>query len=311
MKIVFFGTSNFALPILETLHNHHDISLVVTTLDAHVGRKQELTESPVSALAKDMEILTLKPESLKNNAELVEQLKKVDADLFVVASYGKIIPEEILNIPKYKTINTHPSLLPKYRGPTPIQTALASGEVKTGTSIMLLDKEVDHGPILAQEEVLVDSDENYITLSDKLARASAKLLLSTIPDYASGKLVPKDQDHAAATFTKIITKQDGKVDWNKTSAEIYNQFRAFYPWPGIWTTWNGKIVKLTDVIYTEVYDSRATESYEAGVVLDGGIVACGEKTFLQIRSLQLEGKIEMGTDAFLNGSPQFVGSKLD
>lgn len=305
MKIVFFGTSNVALPVLQTLVNHHEIAAVVTQPDAPVGRKQELSESPVSVLAEELQLKVLKPATLKDNTIVRMELQSIAADMFVVVAYGKIIPEDILSLPPHGTLNVHPSLLPKYRGASPIQNALLNGDTETGTSIMLVDKEMDHGPVLAQQKVSVDPDDNAITLGDKLARVSAKLLLDVIPQYISGSLSPQEQDHASATFTKIITKQDGAIDWNKPASEILNQFRAYYPWPGVWTTWNGKILKITDC----TINSQGA-SGEPGTVLEGGIVVCGNGTSLFLNRVQLEGKNEMDIVSFLNGNGSMVGASL-
>lgn len=306
MNIVFFGTSNVALPILETLSRHHTISAVVTQPDALAGRQQEMQESPVSVLAREMNLQTLKPETVKNNDWLTMELKSLQADLFIVVSYGKILPAEIISMPPLGTLNVHFSLLPKYRGASPIQFAIMNGEEFTGTSIMLLDEQLDHGPIVTAERYAIENDDNFLTLSEKLAHASAKLLDLALPDFSAGRLKPTAQDESEATYTKIISKADGRVDWNKPAEAIYNQFRAFYPWPGIWTEWNGKKIKILDCAPSPVHEAGQV----AGTVLEGGYVACGDSTKLQIRSLQLEGKTQTDIQSFLNGYGQFLGSKL-
>jgi methionyl-tRNA formyltransferase len=314
MKIVFFGTANVALPILEVLKKQHEIVAVVTKPDAEAGRAQDLQESPVSALAKDLKLLTFKPEKVKDNQQFIEDLKKLGADVFVVVAYGKILPSEVINLPQYKTVNVHFSALPKYRGPSPIQAALLNGDEHTGTSIFVLDENVDAGPLLAQEIVGIDPSDNYFTLSDKLAKKSAAMIIPTLEGYVSGKITPLPQDEAKASFTKIITKAEGKIDWQKSASEIYNQFRAFFIWPGIWTIWNGKIVKITDCLPDpdlRMGQSGSTDNYGCGTVLAGGVVACGSNTFLQIKQLQLEGKLEVAIADFLNGYRDFVGSKLE
>lgn len=305
MKIVFFGTSNVALPILESLHKHHEIAAVVTQPDAKVGRSQDLAESPVSVLAREMELKTLKPQEIKANNEFFGQLQSFQAEVFIVVSFGRILPMEIISLPKHGTINVHFSLLPKYRGASPIQAALLNGDAQTGTSVFLLDEKLDHGPILAQDAIVIDPDDNFITLGDKLARLSAKLLLNTLYEYATRKITPQPQDDSQASVTKTITRELGKIDWHKTAQEIYNQFRAFYPWPGIWTTWKGKTLKIIDCRPTGTEPNQP-----AGTVLTGGQVACGQNTVLHISSLQLEGKTQTGTPDFLNGYKDFVDSKL-
>lgn len=307
MKIIFFCTSNVALPVLENLGREHQILAVVTAPDAKVGRKQEIKESPASVLAKEMELPVLKPEKVKNNPEFFKQLTDLGAEIFIVVSYGKILPSEIINLPKLRTLNLHFSLLPKYRGASPIQFALLNGDKETGITIFVLDEKMDTGPIVAQETALIDADDNFITLSQKMAFQSAKLLSSILPGYADGSIKPSPQDETQASLTKIITKEDGKIDWGKPAQGIYNQFRAFYPWPGIWTKWNGKIIKILDC----VPGNFTPKEEEIGKVLENGIVVCGNNTALEIKSLQMEGKSETGILDFLNGYGNFTGSKLE
>lgn len=313
MNIIFFGTANEALPILEALRKQHGILAVITKPDMEAGRSQDLQESPVSALAKDLKLKIFKPVKI-NDENFYGELQGLGADMFVVVAYGKILPMEIISLPKYKTVNVHFSLLPKYRGPSPIQFALLNGDEQTGTSVFLLDQKIDDGPLVAQEITSIEPDDNYFTLSDKLAKLSARLINQAIADYTSGKITPLPQDEAASSYTKIITKADGKIDWNKFAGQIYNQFRAFYIWPGIWTTWNGKILKITDVVPSPPFQGGVPPEASAkggGVVGEGGIVACGNNTFLQIKQLQLEGKSEVAMGDFLNGYKNFVGSVLD
>ncbi len=331
MKLVFFGTSNVALPILEALRKEHEIAAVVTTPDVKVGRRQEMEESPVSALAADLGLLTFKPENVKDNREFLGQLKNLclpspspspdgrgmgpaGVELFVVVAYGKILPMDIISAPKYKTINVHFSVLPKYRGASPIQAALLNGDEQTGTSIFLLDKNVDDGLLLTQEIVNIDPDDNFFTLSDKLARRSANIINQTISDYVSGKITPLPQDEDSVSYCKIVSKADGKVDWNKSATEIYNQFRAFYIWPGIWTTWKGQNLKITECITTELQNGDTTENYrnlDPGTVIADGVVICGNNTKLKINRLQLAGKNEVSITEFLNGYKDFIGSSLN
>jgi methionyl-tRNA formyltransferase len=205
-----------------------------------------------------------------------------------------------------KTINVHFSALPKYRGATPMQFALLNGDPTTTITVFILDELLDHGPVLTQTPVAIDPCDTFATLADRLAVLSGPLVISTLTDYASGNITPKEQDHSEATYTKILTKEDGRVDWSRTAAEIHNQFRAFYPWPGLWTTWEGKTVKIKDCSVAP----NLSSSLEPGTVLDGGIIACGHKTALQILQLQLEGKTTVDIKEFLNGYKNFNGSKL-
>ncbi len=306
MKIIFFGTANFALPILDKLNSRYGVKAVVTTPDTKVGRGRLVSESPVALLAHDLNLPLFKPENLEDPLFLGE-MQKIKPDIFIVVAYGKIFPEGLINLPELKTLNVHASLLPKYRGPSPIQYALLGGDTATGTSIMLMAPQLDTGAILAQEKVEIDSDDNYITLSDRLAHLSADLLIKVLEDYAAEKNTPKPQDEAGATWTKIITKSNGKIDWRKPAQEIYNQFRAFYPWPGIWTTWDSQTLKILDCA---PLSDPGPANITPGTVVAGGRVVCGNQTLLQIKNLQLAGKKETDIESFLRGYKDFVGSQM-
>ena len=296
MKIVYFGTSEIGIPILSALKKHHQVLAVVTTPDKPVGRKQVLSPSAIANEALRLNLPVLKPTKVKNNPEFLEELKKFEADIFVVVSYGKILPVDLLDIPPLKTINVHFSLLPKYRGPAPVQFALLNGETKTGTSIFILDELVDHGPILAMQELDIDPDDTNISLQSKLAITSADLILETLPNYESGKIEPQVQNHDLATGSKIISKEDGKINWDQTAQEIYNQFRAYQPWPGIYTSWQGKILKILDC---RPHTESSTETID-----------CGNKTYLRLITVQLEGKNPVSIKDFLNGYPDFNSKTL-
>jgi methionyl-tRNA formyltransferase len=305
MKLVFFGTSEFAVPILQNLIEHKFEVVVVTSPDALVGRKQLLTPSPIGAFAQNNNLTVHKPKFLKNNLDFLETLKNSKAELFVVAAYGKIIPNNILSLPLLGSLNVHPSLLPKYRGPSPIQYALLNGDSETGTTIMQMDSEVDHGPIFAQTILPIDSNDNFKTLADKLAKSSSMLLEDTIEKIKKDSIKPQEQDHTKATFTKIIAKEDGKINWNSSSTKIYNQFRAYSNWPGVWTTLDGTVLKITNCL------AQSTQSEALpGTILPDGHVQCLDGQ-LEIISLQLAGKTETDIKSFLNGHPKIVGQKLN
>ncbi|MBI4120341.1 MAG: methionyl-tRNA formyltransferase [Parcubacteria group bacterium] len=236
MKIVFFGTSEFAALILQTIKERTDwdIALVITEPAKAVGRKQEITESPVSVYARQADLEIITPPSLKDT-RVVDQIGSAKADIMILVAYGKLIPPEIFNLPPHKTVNIHPSLLPQLRGPSPIQTALLEGLKETGVSLMIIDEKIDHGPVISQETITIDDDDNYITLEAKLAELGGQMIIRNAPRYISGELKPQEQDHARATFTKMIKKEDGLVDWHKSADEIFNQWRAFIKWPGVYT----------------------------------------------------------------------------
>lgn len=313
IKIIFFGTSDFAVPALEALVKEgYEIAAVITTPDEPVGRKQTITPPPVKITAQKLDLKILQPEKLKNNKELVSCLLPLEPDIGIIASYGRIIPFEILDLPKRGFLNIHPSLLPKYRGPSPIQNVLLSDDRETGVSIMKVDEQVDHGPVLAYSLELIADSEKYEDLYGKLAKIGADLLVKILPDYLSGKIRPVAQDHSQATFTKFIKKADGRIDWHKTAGEIYNQFRAFHLWPGIWTSWQGKTLKITDCKisdrqayhgHDEIYISKVYQEDDE-VYVPSGI------GHIDILRVQLEGGKEMFITDFLAGHKDFIGSKL-
>ncbi len=253
IKFVFFGTSEFAVKILNKLiENNYVPELVVTTPDKPQGRKMILTPPPVKVFAQNNNLKIIQPEKLKLELFIAPNLDiNLDIecpsgfDLFIVAAYGKIIPKNILELPRRGTLNVHPSLLPKFRGPSPIQSFILSGEEKTGVTIMLMDEQIDHGQILAQQnlEVRLPSGlgsrtskwTNTKELEEKLAELGGQMLVDVIPKWIKEETKPKEQDHSQATFTQKINKEDGLVDLEKDSPEmIYRKFLAFQPWPGIY-----------------------------------------------------------------------------
>ena len=249
LKFVFFGTSELSVKVLDILiKNGYTPGLIITPPDKPKGRKMILTPPPVKVFAQKHNLKIIQPEKL--NLDI--QCPSEDFDLFIVASYGKIIPKSILDIPKFGTLNVHPSLLPKFRGPSPIQSFILSGEEKTGVTIMLMDEQVDHGQILSQKEFEARSTKhefrnkfqiqnsenlklNAKQLEEKLAELGGQMLVDVIPKWIKGEIKAKEQDHSQATFTKKTNKEDGFVDLEKDSPEIiYRKFLAFQPWPGIY-----------------------------------------------------------------------------
>ena len=284
MKITFFGTSSFAVPALKALHEAgHEVAGLVTMPDQPTGRKHLVTAPPVKEIAKELELPIFQPESLKSD-EFFDEFKSWDCHLAVVASYGNIIPERYLNHPRHGFINIHPSLLPRHRGPSPIQTAIMNGDDVMGVTIMKLDKGMDTGPLLAQIKFHPAKDETYTEIHDKLGALGAELLIETIPEYIAGRLEPQTQDESQATITKLLIRDDGRLDWSRPARELYNQIRAFNPEPGTWTTWQGKTLNIKS--------------------------ATLENNKLQIKTLQLEGKKETTFKDFLNGYPNFKLSDL-
>jgi methionyl-tRNA formyltransferase len=313
LKVIYMGTPDFSVPSLLSLIEQTEVIAVVTQPDKKVGRKQELTESPVRKVALVNKIQILQPDKIKGNSDFIKQIKLLQPDLIVVVAYGFLLPKEILDIPKYGVINIHASLLPKYRGASPIQTAILNGDKETGVTIMLIDDKMDTGPVLSQRTITITDTDNFESLHDKLAQLGSELLSDTLPKYICGEIKPVAQNEAEATYCKILTKEDGKIDWNKSAEEIERQVRAFTPWPGAWTVWNNKSLKvLKAVVYAStgpVLSKAEGLSMTTGKVNEGLAVACGNGA-LEIMELQLEGKKPMSAKEFLNGNKEIIGAIL-
>ena len=230
-KFIFFGTPEFSVTILEELKSAGYIpSLIVTQPDRPKGRKFVMTPPPVKTWALENSIEILQPENL-NEDEIIEKLKKQESDLFIVASYGVIISQEILDIPEHGTLNVHTSLLPKLRGASPIESVILAGEKETGTTIMLMDEKMDHGPIISQDSFTLSSDMNAEQLEDTLAHHGGKLLVETIPGFLSGEIKPVKQNHDKATYCGKIEKSDGELFDTDTDLEKYRKYLAYFIWP--------------------------------------------------------------------------------
>jgi len=246
MKFVFFGTDEFSVKVLTILATHNLFpKLIVTAPDRHQGRKLILTPPPVKVWAEARQLQIFQPGSLKKTEALPTLVETGQtADFALVASYGKIIPENILTLPAQDTLNIHPSLLPVYRGPSPLETAILDGATETGVTVIKLDAEMDHGPILAQKKTPLGQQEDFPTLRDRLAVLGAELLLKILPDYLSGQLKPQEQNHAEATYTKKFTKADGRLDPAATAQENYRKILAFNPWPGAYLEEGGERIVI-------------------------------------------------------------------
>jgi methionyl-tRNA formyltransferase len=300
-KILFFGTEDFAKSILEQLLDSQQFSVigVVTKIDQIKGRN-EVYKSPVKLLAEQNHLQIFQPESLKNWSLDIEPW-----DLSIVCQYGKIIPKAILDIPQLGTINIHTSLLPRYRGASPIQTALINGETETGVTIMFMDEKMDHGPILAQEKIIIDQDDTYLTLSEKMMPVAGKLLLKTLDQWIKKEIQSQIQDESKVTLCKLLERDDGKIDWQKMSADqIYNLYRGTYPWPGVWTLWEGKRLKLTET-------RKSNNSFTPGLVveLEKKVYVGAVEGSIELLKIQMEGKKEMDVKSFVNGY-KIVGAQL-
>lgn len=313
LKIVFMGTSDLAGIILESLiDSPHEILAVVTQPDNENKSRKAKIISPIKEIAEKNKIKLFQPKKL--DEDFINDLKILEPDLIIVAAYGKILPEEILNIPNFKAINVHASLLPKLRGPSPIQNSLLQGDKKTGITIMLMDKGIDTGDILSQKEIEIEQEDDYITLTSKLAIAGANLLIETIEKLLNKEIAPKEQDSSEATLCQLIEKSDGKIIWDKTAVEIYNAFRAFRVWPGIFSFWDNdgllKKISLTLIQFDETETENEKQFGEIFQREDKEICIQTSQGVILVKKLQLEGKNETEAKNFINGHSEFLGSVL-
>jgi len=308
-KIVFFGTANFGATVLKKLiESGLKPLLVVTPPDKPVGRKQTMTPPSVKIVAEQNNVHVIQPKKLNRDAKY--KIQEANLDLLIVAEYGQIIPKKILGIPKYGALNVHPSLLPRWRGPSPIQYTILNGDKETGVTIMLMDEELDHGPILNSKSKIIANKLTTEKLSKELAEMGANLLIGTIPKWVAGKINPEEQNHKKAIYTKIIKKEDGHLDWSRPAEEIERKIRAFTPWPGSFTFWKNMRIEIKS---GRISKNAASQNDAAGyVTLSNNELAVntGEGIFI-IDTLQPSGKKEMSSKEFLNGRPEFVGSILD
>jgi len=310
VKIIFCGTPNFDVSILEKLAKLPKIKVlaVITEPDRPAGRKRKPTPSPIKVEAKKLRLKTLQPKKIAN---LANRITKLAPDLIVVAAYGQIIPENILKIPKKGIINVHPSLLPKLRGPSPIQATLLSGLKTTRTTIMLMDKGMDTGPILAQEKVKISPDDDFISLAKKLAKTSAKLLEKTIPAFIKGEIKPVPQNNSKATYCSMIKKEDGVLDFKKPATELENQIKAFCCWPKSFCFWKKKRVIVHQA---KAMNIEPEPPAVAGLVFQDKkskkIAILTGSGSLAVERLQPEGKKALSSTEFLNGYPQIIGDIL-
>ncbi|OGZ42151.1 MAG: methionyl-tRNA formyltransferase [Candidatus Ryanbacteria bacterium RIFCSPHIGHO2_02_FULL_45_43] len=304
-RIVFFGTPNFAVTILEFLQNT-DIRplLIITAPDKARGRGKKILPTPVKTWALIHNIEVAAPEVL-NDQLLTNKLVKIKPELFIVAAYGKILKKNYLQIPSEGVLNIHPSLLPKYRGAAPIQGALLHGEKETGVTIILMDEQMDHGPILAQEKINILEEDDSVTLSHKLAGLGGKLLIETISSWFERKITPLQQNHKEATFTKSIDKSEGKIDWQKEAEAIVRYVKAYKLWPISWSVLNinGKKIRIK-ILKAKLADDNS-KGIKAGTLIkkNGDMYVATKDVFLRLDELQPEGRKAMPGRDFMRGLP--------
>ena len=306
MRIVFMGTPPFATEVLDTLISAgHSISTVYTQPDRRSGRGRHLITPSVKQYAIGRNLPVIQPTKLGSSSQDIEHLASFKADVAIVCAYGQILPQQALDIFEYGCVNIHPSLLPSYRGPSPVATAILNGETETGVTIMSLDAGMDTGPIFDQKRVKIQANESCTVLTNRLFKMGADLLLDTLDKHIKGKIQPIKQDDSKATYTHFFSKKDGLINWNLGSKNISLLVRAFNPWPGAYTFLNGKMLKIIDALPV---------SYP---VLNAGIISVEKKIYvgtgegtLQINNVQLEGKKNTSGEDFARGRADINGLSL-
>ncbi len=301
MKIIFFGTPEIAVASLLKLANDPDITVeaVVTQPDKKTGRKQIISQSAIKKVAIQLGIKVLQP---NNKAQLKEVLKDYnDIDFFVVIAFGMIIKKEVLDIPKYASINVHASLLPYYRGASPIQESIKNGDEFTGITIMKMDEKLDHGNIYILEKIKIEANDTSETLSTKLSIVSAFILPETLKDIKSGMISSIPQNHEKATFCSKIEKTDGKINWNEDANTIYNKLRAYTPWPGIYTEIDRKKIKI---LSAEISSEQVNQG--KFLVKEKQLYIGAANKSLKLNTIQVEGKKPMDYKTFINGYQDLI-----
>jgi methionyl-tRNA formyltransferase len=309
MRIVFCGTPGFAVPSLEALlAAGHEVALVVTQPDRAAGRGLAVQVSAVKRLAVERGLAVEQPEKIKNNVEFRARLEGIAPDAIVVVAYGRIIPQWMLELPRFGNINVHGSLLPKYRGAAPIQWAVANGELLTGVTTMQLDAGLDTGDMLLAQVVPIGLEETAVDVYECLAPVGAKLLVKTLAGLEAGTIDPEVQDHARATLAPILTREDGWMEFWRTAKQLYDRWRGFQPWPGAHT-----MLREKKLIVHRVRVASHASGGEAGVLMvdgDSMMVGCGEGTVLELMEVQMEGKKRMSAAEFLRGYQVRSGERL-
>ncbi len=314
MTLVFCGTPAFAVPTLEKLvKTGQSVPLAVTQPDRPRGRGMEVSVSSVKEAATRLGIPVLQPPTIKNNAAFREQLAAIRPDAIIVVGYGRIIPQWMIDLPRLGNLNLHASLLPKYRGAAPIQWAIARGESVTGVTTMRIDAGLDTGDILMQREIPIAREETAETLSSKLADMGADLMLETLRGLEAAQLRATPQDNSQATFAPILTREDGRMDFTRSAEELYDRLRGFQPWPGAFTSFKGKMLRVHRA--QPLHDALSFGPGEIAVERSRLFVGCGKgkehiDTMLELIEVQLEGKRPMSAQEFINGYRPKSGDHL-
>ncbi len=307
MRLALFGSPAFALPVLEALDTHHELVLVVTQPDKAAGRGLKFRSPAVAKRAKELGLRLEQPAKLKNNQNFFDLAAELELDAAITAAYGKILPERLLKTPKHGFLNVHASLLPKYRGAAPIQWALINGEAQTGISIMQTEAGLDTGPVRLQQKLDIETSDNSLTLFDKLAELGAETLLEALKLLHNDQLPCLPQDDSQASYAPMLSKEDGRIRWQDSADAIYNRFRGVIAWPGTWTTYHDKLLKIIDL------EPASGPGGSAGEILtteETGLRIAAGKDSVLLKTVQPAGKAKMAARDWANGYQVKKGQRL-
>ena len=308
MRLVFMGTPDFAVPALRTLAaSRHEVVGVVTQPDKPKGRGKHLQAPPVKEAAQELGIPVYQPEKVREQS-FVEQLSELRPDAIIVAAFGQLIPKTILDMPKYGCLNIHASLLPRYRGASPIQWAILNGDEKTGVTIMRMEEGLDTGAIYLQKEYPLDGTETGGSLFDALSELGGPLMLEALDKLEAGTLIAVPQDEEKACYVRMLKKELGKINWNADGRQIERYIRGLNPWPTAYTSWSGKTLKLWKAEWVKE-DTECAPGTVTAIEKNGFLVQTGAGQ-LRVTELQLEGKKRMDAGAFLRGVTMQAGDSL-
>ena len=303
-KIVFMGTSNFAVPILKSVYqNGYPISAVYTQPPKKSNRGQKLNKSPINLFSENISLDVRTPHSLKNNNDEESYLAELKPDIILVVSYGQIIPKNLLNIPKYGFLNIHASLLPKWRGAAPIQRSIMNLDTETGISIMKINENLDEGPVCSQYPINLSEELNSEELSEKLSLIASEKILDILDNIYDGNIEFKDQDHSKATYAKKIQKIEGKIDWNENADQIIGKINGLYPYPGAFFLFNGERYKILKA------EKSGTKGKVGDIINENFEICCGEGS-IKVLAIQREGKRVQQINEFLLGTQIKKGFNL-
>ena len=309
MKVVFMGTPDFAVPTLKALIEKHEVLAVISQPDKPKGRGKKLQPTPVKIAAEEAAGITVyQPEKIKDEA-FIATLKNIKADVFVVVAYGQILPQAVLDMPKYGCINVHGSLLPKYRGAAPIQWAIINGEKVTGVTIMYMEKGLDTGDMLLKREIPITPDDTYGSLHDKMAPVGAQALIEVLDMLENGTVSPEKQDDSISSYVSVINKSQGAIDWNGDAADIVNLVHGLDPVPGAYSFLNGEMIKIWDAQLLEGFDGKAGSV----VYTDkkkGFAVAAGKGAVL-VKQMQAKGGKRMASADYMRGHEIKTGDMFE